>query len=180
MSSITFTAPNGGDPSAQILQLKTALTPTVGDCLYAGHVLRTKVYKRTLAGTDVDGVAFSPYTEKYAARKSKELGHGRIDLFGIGGKKDSFHMLSAVTVRAGGVSLSKDDTPPDEFQYPPPETEILVGVTGAADVETRARVHNEGSTRMPTRHWLGANADDINLMEFGIAQRMILRARSGK
>ena len=177
MASITFTAPNGGDPVAQIIQLKTALTPTVGDCLYAGHVLRTKIYERTLAGTDVDGVAFSPYSEKYAARKSKKLGHGRIDLFGF---QNHVHMLNALTVRAAGSSLSLQDNPPDESGESTPENEILVGVTWASDIETRARVHNEGSSRMPVRHWLGANSEDISLMEVGIGERMILRARAGK
>jgi hypothetical protein len=63
MASATFVGPNGEDPRLSINRTVQSLqTVTTGDMLYAGQLFRSKIRERTLAGTDVNGAPFAPYS----------------------------------------------------------------------------------------------------------------------
>ena len=45
-----------------------------------GELVRERITRRTLAGQDVEGQPFEPYSDGYAKRKSEALGTTRVDL----------------------------------------------------------------------------------------------------
>jgi hypothetical protein len=198
--SASFTGPGNSDPVAHFLKIRNAANVTIGDCLWAGQFLRTRIRQRTASGIDVNEVAFAPYSKGYAARKVKELGHADVDLFGFA---RGVHMLNAMLVKAGGQELSDysgsatTDTQSSDL--------FTLGIYDE-ELATRARVHNEGgqsrsglglgttsisgthslfgrsvkaaasgSSGMPKREFFAANNGDIAAMENGIGARQVTR-----
>lgn len=190
-----FVGPGGADPAKHILDLAVALRPTVGDALYGGQIIRSRILQRTAQGVDADGSPFAAYSDSYRKRKIGLLGHAdTVDLFG---PASHTHMLNTMLVKAGGQELgqgataSENATPADLFE---------VGFYSTESV--RAKAHNEGATirsrsgsatkaksskstkktsfTMPRRHFLDANADDLTLVSKGIGERILERMRSVK
>ena len=62
MSEASFKTPGGAEPQKFILDLAKGAVPSEGDALYAAQRQRTRIIERTLAGRDVDGAAFEPYS----------------------------------------------------------------------------------------------------------------------
>lgn len=172
----TFTN-NGTDPVATFRLAVRASKPTRGDLLFAGQLLVTAIRDRTLAGIDVDGAPFAPYSAAYAKRKTGALGHGRVDLFGA---DHHTHMLNALQVVADS----------DEG--------FGVGIYGNDELEKRARVHNEGLTvrtrlgtgkgkakkggrssfAMPRRRWLDASDGERAALENAVGARIEARLKN--
>jgi hypothetical protein len=172
----TFTGNGGAHPIAQFRLAVQATSPTRGDLLFGGSLLVATIRDRTLAGMDVDGAPFAPYSEAYAKRKAGGLGHGRVDLFGA---DHHTHMLNALqTVVDSDASFG-------------------VGIYTNDELETRARVHNEGlavrtrlgsgkgkpkkggksSFDMPRRHWLDASQDEVETINAAIGERIDARLK---
>jgi hypothetical protein len=170
-ATFTFTGPNGSDPVQHILRLQTALDPTVGDGLWAGMFLRSRIRQRTAQGRDVQGQSFAPYTEKYAAAKARRLGHAStVDLFGA---IQHPHMLNQLQVSCGGTYASG---PMGPFDAARPAKIFEIGLWDD-DAAARGRAHDEGAGHQPVRHWFGISDEDARLMENGLAERMTLRAQ---
>ncbi|HEX4138361.1 MAG TPA: phage virion morphogenesis protein [Bryobacteraceae bacterium] len=172
----TFTGDGGGDPIAQFHLVIREAAPTRADLLFGGSLLIAGIRDRTVAGVDVDGSPFAPYSEDYAKRKSGALGHGRVDLFGA---DHHTHMLNALQTVVDG-----DDS-------------FGVGIYANDELEERARVHNEGLTirtrlgsgrhkpkkegkasfDMPQRRWLDANMSEVQSVNQAIGERIDDRLR---
>lgn len=172
----SFTAQGGRDPVAEFRLLIENARPARSDLLYAGSLLVTAIRDRTLAGTDVSGAPFQPYSASYAKKKSGALGHARVDLFGT---QNHVHMLNALQVVA-----ESDES-------------FGVGIYANEELEERARVHNEGlsvptrlgrgrgkakagglgSFQMPRRRWLDASQQDLEMIENAIGQRITERLK---
>lgn len=56
--------------------LDTLQLTSVEDMREIGLLVRERIYRRTVSGTDVDGQAFAPYSAEYAKAK----GSSRVDL----------------------------------------------------------------------------------------------------
>ncbi len=56
-------SPGGIEPEQFILQVGNNAKPTEGDALWAAQRQRTRIVERTLAGVDVDGAPFEPYSQ---------------------------------------------------------------------------------------------------------------------
>ncbi|GAC1496099.1 MAG: hypothetical protein NVS1B6_00890 [Steroidobacteraceae bacterium] len=188
-----FVGPGGTDPVQHIRSFETAVMPTVGDCVYAGQLLRARIRQRTAEGVDVDGMPFAAYSEPYRKRKIARLGHAdTVDLFGFAQHP---HMLNTMIVRCGSTELpANQPAEADPFALDIPATLFQLGYYGEEAV--RARVHNEGAEvrtafgtgkgkpkpggrstfTMPRRHHFDANGDDVDLMGFAIRDRMLQRA----
>jgi hypothetical protein len=172
MASVTFNAPGGSDPVRHILDITNAILPTVGDALYGAAIAHSAIRTRTEAGQDVDGVNFAPYSEGYAKRKAKQLGHAdTVDLFGPDAHT---HMLNAIVFKGGGLEQALDNSNASVNLEPINYFEI--GIYG--DEATRAQAHNEGLGNMPRRHFFDVNADDITAMERGMASLQESRAKA--
>lgn len=175
-SIVTFSGPFGADPVARLLEIKVAVHPTVGDALWAGLYLYAKIRERTGQGIDVQGVPFAPYSEGYRRRKTKELGHAdTVDLFGY---EHHPHMLNTVMVKAGAQQEPGGGRMPNPSEFAEPIDLFHVGFYGEEAI--RARVHNEGSTKMPQRHYFDANQEERTGMENGMGERALIRVKRGQ
>lgn len=189
-----FLGPAGAEPVAHIRAVASAVQPTIGDALYAGQILRTRIRQRTAAGIDAEGSPFAPYSEAYRKRKIALLGHAdAVDLFGP--TDPGVHMLNTMMVRCGGVELAAGDTASeDPMAMANPANLFHLGFY--SEEASRARIHNEGGSfrtrlgsgkrkpkpggkpvaSMPRRHFFDANQSDLDLMGDGIRRRMLMRA----
>ena len=86
---------SSADPVHQIQLAAAAALPNRADLLFGGQLQIANIRTRTLAGTDVDGAPFAPYSAAYAARKAKKLGDGVVNLFGAA---HHTHMMNALQV----------------------------------------------------------------------------------
>lgn len=194
----TFTGPNGQRPSEFILKLAGAASPTVGEALYAGQALRTRIRQRTAQGIDAFGAPFAPYSESYRKRKVLMLGSSdTVDLFGM---DQHPHMLNAIVVESGNVLAVSGSEMGELFgiEMDPgtvsgndvPATIVSLVIHDGPEAE-RARAHNEGATirtrlgtgkgkprrggaatfTLPVRRFFDASQDDIEFMGFAMAQR---------
>ncbi len=195
----TFLGPGGQRPSDYILKLAHAAAPTVGEALYAGQALRTRIRQRTAAQQDYMGRTFERLSDDYAKRKVRNLGHADADLFGYQAHP---HMLNAIVVESGRATAMSGSEISSMFGI-----ELDLGADAANGDNTpaaivslvipdgpeaaRAWVHNNGATiksrlgtgkgkpkkngravfRMPLRRFFDASPDDIEFMAFTIAQR---------
>jgi hypothetical protein len=79
-AAATFTAP-GGEPAGTAIryELQILTGVTIGDLLYVGHVFRARIRQRTLAGIDVNGAPFRPYSTKgpYYFYPNRDVGSTR-------------------------------------------------------------------------------------------------------
>jgi hypothetical protein len=122
-----------------IFLAKTA-HPSAEAMLYAGQREITRIRKRTLQGTDVDGSPFAPYSKSYAKYRAKR---GRnvspVDLL--------FHgiMQTSLTVEVRGESA-----------FAIVEKDPKAAVYG--------RAHNEGNSRLPKRRWFDTNTAELGEM----------------
>jgi hypothetical protein len=59
--------------------LRALSTTTVGDMMYIGQVYCSRIPQRTLAGIDVNGASFTPYSTKglYYFYPNREMGAAR-------------------------------------------------------------------------------------------------------
>lgn len=154
------------------------IAPTTEDIAKAGVYLVNKRRSQTLAGIDVEGDTFAPYSPA-----TKKQGKAVVNLFG---DKSETHMLDALTYRTPGASS------------------LEVGVFGNAAIAERARVLNEGGqfrTRagtgpegfrnhpgrrqprgkklfatIPARYWLGASQEDLTAMSKIVVESALKRA----
>lgn len=172
----TFTSGNGTDPITEFHLVVREAKPTNADLLFGGSLMIATIRDRTFAGMDVDGTPFTPYSEAYAKRKAGSLGAGLVNLFGA---DHHTHMLNALQTVADG------------------DESFGVGIYSNDELETRARVHNEGGTirtrlgrgkgkpkkggrasfDMPQRRFLDASADDIAMVENAIGDRITARLK---
>ena len=70
----------GEDARLAVRYMVRALsTTTVGDMMYIGQVYRSRIRQRTLAGIDVNGASFTPYSTKgpYYFYPNRESGAAR-------------------------------------------------------------------------------------------------------
>lgn len=184
-----FTGPGGQTPSIHILKLAEAAQVTVGDALYAGQALRTRIRTRTAQGIAFDGSPFPAYSKEYRKRKVLMLGHAdAVDLFG---PDNHPHMLNAISVVSGGTILATGQSASTSpLELPEPSAQVSLVIFGEAEA-MRARVHNEGATvttrlgkgkgkakkggkatfNMPRRRFFDASADDQEFMVFAIGKR---------
>jgi phage gpG-like protein len=77
---------------------------TEADMREAGDMLLRRIRTRTENGLDVNGAAFAPYSDGYAAQKSEELGHSRVDLTVSGRMLNDMH-VTATTNRTATISF---------------------------------------------------------------------------
>jgi phage gpG-like protein len=77
---------------------------TDADMREAGDMLLRRIRTRTENGLDVNGAAFAPYSDGYAALKSAELGHSRVDLT-VSGRMLNDMQVTATTNRTATISF---------------------------------------------------------------------------
>lgn len=120
--------------------------------------------------------------ESYAAAKAA---HG-VNVVNLYGMEQHTHMLDTMLVKAGGAELNAtadmlfagaaDDM--DAFQQNVPCYELQIGFYGPE--AARAKGHNEGARNLPQRQFFALSPQDLQLGERGVAQRMMIRASSGR
>ena len=116
--------------------------------------------------------------ESYAAAKAAH-GASTVNLFGM---EQHTHMLDTMLVRAGGQEASQGA---DEllglgselaaFENDVPCSTVTIGFYGPE--AERAKAHNEGTDRLPRRHFFDLNREDIAFGERAVVERMEIRAR---
>ena len=169
----SFTGPDGSDPVAGVRGLSLIAVPTIGDALEAGQIARTRIITRTLSGVSPDGSQFAPYSKAYAKFKAKMGAQSTVNLFGVkrvsksGYRSGGIQMLNTRLVKCGGFELGQNDVPP---RVDVPTDLFEVGLYG--EEAARGRFHNEGTRRMPRRHWLDVNSRDIEEMIAAISARI--------
>lgn len=114
-----------------------------------GEKGRSLIIERTLAGVDVDGVQFVPYSKDYLQFKQERGGKhfsGKVDLNLDG------NMLAAISSR------SDKDSSEIFFIYDPKDNED--------DDQTKARKHNQGfkPTNLPKREFFGLSDLDSDIL----------------
>jgi hypothetical protein len=184
-----FLAANGQDPATSIEGIIRSIQPTIGDALYGGQIIRSEILQSTAQGVDANGTPFVGYSPGYAKQKLKKLGkNSPVDLFG---PDQHVHMLNTILVKVGGFEVTIGDSPQD---IGTPSDLFEVGFYGQESI--RAKVHNEGASirtragsgkskgsgkstaTIPQRNFFAANAARLNLVAFGIGERMMARART--
>ena len=175
MIDVTFTDQDGNDPARSIIVYIRGVMPNQDDMQKAGDWLVAKRRQETLAGQDIDGASFAPYSPAYAFR----TGHSNVTLYSS--KQRGEHMIDALKAIA---TTETDGT-----------TSLEVGIFGDAELAERARIQNEGGlvrTRfgygnggfktplgvgrrqpkgkktfatIPSRRWIGASDADIQTMQ---------------
>jgi hypothetical protein len=161
---VTFTGPGGGNPAEHILRMTRAALVTEGDLMYGLQLERTRILRRTAAGTDAQGSRFAQYSPAYAKQKQK-YGRGvTVDLRG----RNAPNMLQAMIATAGSLTDGGDSLQPAR--------------TGALEFyddrsAMLARVHNEGEGRQPRRHFFDAT-NDIPYMEQDVGRHVDARLRA--
>lgn len=64
-ANASFLGPNRSDPGIAVrAEMEALKTATVGDLLYVGMGYRARIRQRTLAGVDVNGAPFAPYSTR--------------------------------------------------------------------------------------------------------------------
>lgn len=118
--------------------------------------------------------------ESYAAAKSAH-GVSNVNLYGM---EQHTHMLDTIIVKAGGAEITQAagefmNTGSDlsAFEQNTPGRELSIGFYGPE--AERARGHNEGTAKLPKREFFALNQEDLQIAERAIAERMMIRARSG-
>ncbi len=115
--------------------------------------------------------------ESYAAAKAAHGAAGG-NLFGM---EQHTHMLNMITVRVGGQEIAGDvpgfGSEMEAFEGNIPAHELTVGFYGPE--AERAKGHNEGTDKLPKREFFALNQQDLDLAAQLVAQRMMIRARSG-
>ena len=184
---MTFFGPNGSDPQQHINALAKDATITLGDALYGGQAMRTRVRQRTDSGVDYQGAPFAPYSDSYRRQKVARLGKSdTVDLFGL---QQHPHMLNTITVQSPGATIGPDRDI-DLFAFPQDATIVSLVIPDGPESQ-RARLHNEGGTfrtrlgtgkgkakkngrstaTMPKREFFNATQDDLSFMMFAMDQR---------
>jgi hypothetical protein len=113
-SGATFTTPGGGNAAISIRQEVHALmTVTAGDMLYVGQAYRARIVKRTLQGTDVNGVPFAAYSQKgpYYFYPNREVGAAH------GPKATASSRKARATAAKGRQRLAKGQRTPYGIRY---------------------------------------------------------------
>ena len=115
--------------------------------------------------------------ESYAAAKAAH-GVAGVNLFGM---EQHTHMLNTIMVRAGGREegggVPSFGSDMEVFEGNTPARELSVGFYGPE--AERAKGHNDGTSKLPKREFFALNQQDLDLAEQAVAQRMMIRARSG-
>lgn len=171
----SFSGPGGVDAATHILNLAAAARPTVAEVLYAGQRQETRIVQRTLAGKDVDGNSFAPYSPNYAKRKARAGHSTTVNLFGT---ENHPHMMNRIVVLVGTADL------------------LQLAFQGEESV--RARVHNEGASirtrsaaagrkkkkgrrssfKMPRRHFWDASVAEVREMVNDLGQAINARLKT--
>lgn len=166
----SFNGPAGRDPLTTWIDLRLAATPTLGDALYAASIAHYNIRSRTERGVDYQGNDFVSYSEKYARRKAKELGHSdTVDLFGY---QSHPHMLNSIVFHGAGFEQALNgfssgftgDQPIDSFQ---------IGFYG--EEADRAQAINDGLGHQRRREFFNLTQDVVHQMEDGVGQLMTAR-----
>jgi hypothetical protein len=133
---------------------------TEQDMREAGEMLLRLVRTRTENGKDVNGAAFAPYSEGYAALKSAELGHSRVDLAVSGRMLNDFH-VTATTNRTATLSFVSQGGGNSGGTFIQRSRSL-----GAAD---KAAFNN------PTREFIGASDEDAQAVADGLEKLLTKR-----
>lgn len=130
--------------------------------LRSGKVARIRFFA-TATRTKL-GIKFS----SYAAFKSF-LGRSFVDLMGAFAP----HMLQAIIVKAGGVSIAEGEVV--ETSNDAPANEIILAIYG--DEAERAEGHNVGARHLPQRKFMGASESDKQAVLNDLTSRAAIRVR---
>lgn len=203
----TFLGPNGSRPSEFILKLAHQAQPTVSEALFAGQAMRTRIRERTAAGVDYTGQPFAEYAESTRREKIRHLGHAdTVDLFGFQQHPHMLNAIQVVSGNQLAMSNSdmgnlfgiEMDTSAGEFSEDMTPASIVSLVIPDGPEAERARAHNDGATvrtrlgsgkgkpkkggratvTLPERRFFDASPDDVEFMQFAIAQRRDARLRA--
>jgi hypothetical protein len=150
-SSVSFTSSTGTDPVRALdLFLAGTVNPSREAMEYAGQREITRIRTRTMAGTDVNGSPFAPYSPAYAKRRAKK---GR--------------SIAPVNLLMTGImqtSLTVEIRGPKSFAI----------VEMNEEAKAYGRAHNEGapSRGLPQRRWFDTSPAELgemtkDLLSFG-------------
>ncbi len=155
------------------LNLDDAL-PTEGDILFAMQRQRTRIVQRMDRGIDADGQPFAPYSPAYAKKRDKS---GRnvspVDLTWSGRMRNSMQ-VSADNFRLG-PGASEERIGLKDFK-----SKARQGRVGIYDPENAAKAegHNEGTAKLPRRHFLDSSPEDNRNVALDLEERWAQRFRA--
>lgn len=123
----------------------------------------------------------TPFGIKYESYAAAKTAHGRanVDLYGL---QQHTHMLDTMLVRAGGSEVDATAGELDfgsefvSFENLAPTTELQIGFYGPE--AARAQGNNEGTGRVPRRRFFALNAEDLQMGEKMLVDRMTARAKA--
>jgi hypothetical protein len=141
-----------------------AALPNESDGLYVVQRERSRILKRTAAGVDAQGRQFTAYSKRYAKQKAKFRDPSTVDLRG----RNAPHMLQAMVVTSGSLKENGESAAPVQT--------LAIGFYDER-AALLARVHNEGTRRMPRRNFFSAE-NDIGAMERDLSERVQARQRA--
>lgn len=98
---------------------------------------RSEIVKRTAGGKDAEGGTFAKYSKPYAKYKAKKLGSAAVTL------RETGQMLQAVQVTSGATEAGIEGR----------ISVLNSGRKGGSTNAALARYHNEGTGKLPRRHW---------------------------
>jgi hypothetical protein len=119
---------------------------------------------------------------KYASYAAAKAAHGvaTVNLYGM---EQHTHMLDTMLVKCGGFVLDSTGEGLDfgselqAFEQGAPASQLTLGFYGPE--AERAKGHNEGTAKLPKREFFALNQEDLALGSRAIAERMMIRAKSG-
>ena len=147
-----------------------------------GRKARATAAANRFAKTGKFGVR-TPHGIKYASYSAAKAAHGvsNVNLYGM---EQHTHMLDTMIVKAGGAELDMSSDilgigtgELGAFESGSPAAGMQIGFYGPE--AERAKGHNEGTSKLKKREFFALNDQDLQLGERAIAQRMMIRARSG-
>ena len=155
-----------------VIRLTQSAVPTEGDALYAGQVLRSRIVQRTQSGVDVEGAPFAEYSPGYRKQKIKKLDSASpVNLFGF---EQHPHMMNAMVVLTEGLRLEGGESAAENAGANlEPAQYVEIGFYG--EEAERAKIHNEGTGKMPQRRFFDATQEDLDLMSLAIEERQEAR-----
>lgn len=138
---VVFRSKSGKDPVKAITDLLRDVLPTRGAMQHAGELQIARIRARTLAGNDVDGQQFAPYSPQYAKKRQQA------------GKRSAPPNLRFTNRMLGSLNVEVRS-----------ERQFAIVVT---DEEARAygAANNYGSSRgLPARRWFDTSDEELGQM----------------
>lgn len=198
MARFIMLGPRGVNAVARIQTIKKSLQLTREDKVEAGTLLRGRIIKRTREGEDVNGHAFTRYSNKgpyyyyppgrtrrargnfrgSVVRRVRNITGGDVIRTKGGGLKFDSYADFKRSIRSGTVDLTGPHRGGmlDSIRVDGRDGELTLTGDNAA----KARGHNEGTRRLPKRRFFAASRNDLIEMQKVMARRIMKRIEAGQ